>query len=65
MASCFNPRHAFKIHTSEGVWELLICFGCGQAHFYRPDWTQGGIGIRMQDGRMNEVFRKLGLKLAP
>lgn len=65
VASCFNPRHAFKIHTSEGVWEVLICFGCGQARIHRPDGTLDGLAIRMQDGRMNEVFRKLGLKLAP
>lgn len=65
VAKCFNPRHAFKIHTVGDVWELLVCFECGQARFHRPDGTQDGISIRMQDRRINEIFRRLGLKLAP
>lgn len=65
VAACFYPRHAFRVHHASGVWDILLCFQCGQARIHRPDGVLEGTSIGDRPDAMNACFRDLGLKLAP
>lgn len=36
-AACFDPRHAFRASSTEGTFDILVCFQCGMAYVYFPD----------------------------
>ena len=40
--SCFNPRHGVRAVVSGQPHEFVICFECGELHYYPPDGSDSG-----------------------
>lgn len=56
-AACFDPRHAFRARGSDGIYDFLLCFECGQAIVYRPDGQSESVLITGRPDFLNDYLR--------
>jgi hypothetical protein len=56
-AACFDPRHAFRARGSDGIYDFLLCFECGQAIVYRPDGKSESVLITGRADFLNDYLR--------
>jgi len=57
-AACFDPRHAFRARGSDGVYDFLLCFQCGQAVVYSPDGRREWVLIVGKPDLLNDYLRQ-------
>lgn len=63
----FSPRHALRAPYKGHVFEMLICYQCGEVAFYRDHVRQGYSEMRYRPSPdlANTILQKGGLPLAP
>jgi hypothetical protein len=62
-AACFDPRHAFRARGSDGIYDFLLCFQCGEAVVYRPDGKTDSIFITGKADFLNDFLRSHAVPL--
>jgi hypothetical protein len=63
----FSPRHALRTQYQGHLFEMLICYQCGNVAFYRDHTQQNYCEMRYRPSPdlANEILRKGNLPLAP
>jgi len=62
VAACFDPRHALRVVAGEHVYDLLLCYACGQLEVFDGDHHLAWISA---SGSSDDLDRLLGSSLVP
>jgi hypothetical protein len=62
VAACFDPRHALRVVVGEHVYDLLLCYACGQLEVFDGDHHLAWISA---SGSSDDLDRLLGSSLVP
>lgn len=66
MAMCLiNPRHAIRVTASSDIYDILICYECGQLALYKNEKSLEFFGaIGGNDKALNRLLVEAGIPLA-
>jgi len=66
MTMClFNPRHALRVKTKDAIYDILICYQCGQLELHKNDLPLPFVGIiRGKADALNGLLTAAGIPLA-